>query len=112
MCQKPILIQPNFNKPFYLQSDASAYSMGAVLLQEGERNTTSLAKCSKPIRHPVAYYSCTFIPAERNYDIYKRELLAVMKSLTHWRHYLGRHAGMLTSKNMTTLYNIYLAKIT
>ncbi len=31
MCKKPVLQQPNFNKAFYLQTDASAYSMGAVL---------------------------------------------------------------------------------
>ncbi len=35
------------------------------------------------------YYSATLSPAERNYDIYERELLAVMKSLAHWQHYLG-----------------------
>ena len=30
------------------------------------------------------------MPTEQNYDIYKRELLAVMKALAHcWRHYLG-----------------------
>jgi hypothetical protein len=38
--------------------------------------------------NPVAYYSATFTPTERNYDIYERELLAVMKSLAHWRLYL------------------------
>src|SRR5713226_8492866 len=37
----------------------------------------------------LQYYSATLSPAERNYDIYERELLAVMKSLAHWRHYLG-----------------------
>jgi len=37
----------------------------------------------------MAYYSATFTPTERNYDIYERELLAVMKSLQHWRPYLG-----------------------
>jgi len=37
----------------------------------------------------VAYYSATFTPTERNYDIYERELLAVMKSLQHWHPYLG-----------------------
>jgi hypothetical protein len=57
--------------------------MGAVLSQEGEHNTPSLTKCLKPIQHPIAYYSNTFISAERNYNIYKRELLAVMKSLAH-----------------------------
>jgi hypothetical protein len=43
---------------------------------------------TKPTLHPIAYYSATFTPTEWNYDIYKRELLAVMKSLAHWRPYL------------------------
>ncbi len=33
MCRKPILLQPNFTKHFYLQTDTSAYGMGAILLQ-------------------------------------------------------------------------------
>jgi hypothetical protein len=89
MCANPVLIQPNFNRRFYLQCDASAYGVGAVLSQEGEHLTPSLAKRSKPVLHPIAYYSATFTPTERNYDIYERELLAVMKSLAHWRQYLG-----------------------
>jgi len=88
MCACPVLTQPDFNKQFYLSTDASAYSVGAVLLQEGEA-TTSQTKTHKPKLHPITYYSATFIPAERNYDIYKRELLAMMKSLAYWRHYLG-----------------------
>jgi len=90
MCAALVLKQPNFEKKFYLQTDALAYSMGAILLQEGETSTTSaLSKRQKPVLHPVTYYSATFIPAKRNYDIYKRELLAVMKALSHWRPYLG-----------------------
>jgi RNase H-like domain found in reverse transcriptase len=63
--------------------------VGAILSQEGgseedkNENTTK-----KPKLHPLAYYSATFTPTERNYDIYERELLAVIKALTHWRHYL------------------------
>ena len=65
MCAAPVLKQPNFEKKFYLQTNASAYGMGAVLLQEGDILTTSaLFKCQKPILHPVAYYSATFIPTE------------------------------------------------
>ena len=89
MCTAPVLIQPDFNKKFYLQVDASAYGVGAVLSQEGEFTTPTLAKRSKPVLHPIAYYSATFTDTERNYDIYNRELLAVMKSLYHWRPYLG-----------------------
>ena len=89
MCRAPVLQQPNFQKKFYLQTDASAYGIGAVLLQEGDTTTPSLAKFKKPVTHPVAFFSATFTPTERNYDIYERELLAVMKALTHWRPYLG-----------------------
>ena len=38
--------------------------------------------------HPCAYFSKTFSPAERNYDIYDRELLAVILTLAEWKHYL------------------------
>ena len=63
--------------------------MGAVLSQEGDTTTPSLAKFKKPVTHPVAFFSATFTPTERNYDIYERELLAMMKALAHWRPYLG-----------------------
>ena len=90
MCSQPVLKQPNFNKKFFLQTNASKYGMGAVLSQEGEFTPNfNPSKCLKPKLHPIAYYSATFIPVECNYNIYKRELLAMMKSLAHWRQYLG-----------------------
>ena len=89
MCCGPVLQQLDFGKKFYLQADASLYGVGAVLSQEGEHLTPSLAKQQKPILHPIAYYSTTFTQTKCNYNIYERELLAVMKALTHWRQYLG-----------------------
>jgi len=88
MCSKPVLSQPNFNKKFYLQTDTSAYGLGAVLSQDIGKMTNTSSRL-KPTLHPVAYYSATFTPTEWNYDIYEQELLAVMKSLSHWRPYLG-----------------------
>jgi hypothetical protein len=87
MCCSLVLTQLDFKRKFYLQTDASAYSMGAVLSQQG-RNPPYARKNSKPKNHPIAYYSATFTPTEQNYDIYERELLAIMKSLAHWRPYL------------------------
>src|SRR6266478_3264533 len=84
MCSRPVLTQPDFNKPFFLQTDASAYGVGAILSQEGEHHAVA---SQKPKLHPIAFYSATFTPTERNYDIYEQELLAIMKALTHWRHY-------------------------
>ncbi len=89
MCRKPVLIQPDFDRRFYLQTDASAYGIGAVLSQERGDGDTPSKKKGKPKLHPIAYYSATFTPTEHNYNIYEQELLAVMKALAHWRHYLG-----------------------
>jgi len=36
MCRRPVLAQPNYNKSFIVHTDASAYGVGAILLQEGE----------------------------------------------------------------------------
>jgi hypothetical protein len=82
MCSAPVLQQPNFEKKFYLQMDALAYGVGTILLQKGEI-TESLAKFKKPVTHPVTFFSATFTPTEQNYDIYERELLAVIKALSH-----------------------------
>jgi hypothetical protein len=63
MCCSPVLTQPDFEKKFYLQTDASAYSVGAILSQQG-RNSLYTHKHSKPKNHPIAYYSATFTPTE------------------------------------------------
>ena len=89
ICYKPILLQPNFTRCFYLQTDASAYGMGAILSQAAGTTDSPPIKNSKLKLHPITYYSATFSPTEWNYNIYKRELLAIMKSLAHWCHYLG-----------------------
>ena len=61
-----------------MEVDASAIAIGAVLNQKGEDGRT----------HPVAYYSESFSTPERNYDVYDRELLAIVKALRQWRTYL------------------------
>src|SRR5882762_9081449 len=38
--------------------------------------------------HPVAYISKSLNPAEPNYDIYDKEMFAVMRALEQWSHYL------------------------
>ena len=72
MCSKPVLCQLDFQKQFYVSTDASAYSVGTLLSQEGESFTPSDDGKPPPKSklHPVAYYSVTLMPTERNYDIY------------------------------------------
>ena len=83
MCNKPVLQQPDFTKPFIVLTDASAYGVEAILSQEGEVNPQKPIK--KPKLHLVVYYSVTFTATKRGYDIYERELLVIIKAITHWR---------------------------
>ncbi len=41
MCSCPVLTQPNFDKPFFLQTNTSAYGMGAILSQKGEHHAVT-----------------------------------------------------------------------
>jgi len=70
MCRQPVLTQPDYHRDFIVHTDASAYGVGTILLQEGEIPPN--VKTTKPLLHPIAYYSASFIKAERNYDIYER----------------------------------------
>jgi len=79
ICEEPVLLMPQLEKQFKLEVDASNYAIGATLNQKDELERW----------HPVAYYSTTLSETERNYDIYDKELLAVVKSLRHWRTYLA-----------------------
>ena len=77
----PVLSLPDRKLPFRLITDASDYALGAILEQPDALNTW----------HPVAYYSKSMQPAELNYDIHDKELLAIIRALEHFRHYLEGH---------------------
>ena len=77
----PSLWHPRFDLPFVLETDASDFAMGAVLSQP-----TTLDEQSS--LNPVGFYSKKLSPAERNYDVHDKELLAIICALSQWSHYL------------------------
>ena len=74
----PVLCIPDVSHPFSLMTDASLLTAGAVLMQPDTLGDL----------HPCAYFSKTFSAAEQNYDIYDRELLAIILALGEWKQYL------------------------
>ena len=38
--------------------------------------------------HPIAFYSKSMDDAQRNYDIWDKEMLAIIRTLEEWRHYI------------------------
>jgi hypothetical protein len=76
MVTAPVLALPNFNVPFVLETDASGYGLGAVLMQEGKA---------------IAYYSSSLCPKNAALSTYEKEALAIIEALKRWRHYFLGH---------------------
>ena len=70
---------PDPTKQYTLEVDASGFMLGAVLSQRGDDGKL----------HPISYYLRTLTEAERNYNIYNRELLAMVEGLDHDRPLLA-----------------------
>ncbi len=75
----PILHHPDPEREFVVEVDASSTGIGAVLSQ----------RQGDPLKlYPCAFYSRKLTPAEQNYDVGNRELLAMKAALEEWRHWL------------------------
>jgi len=75
---KPVLTALDLDKEFRVEADASNYATGGVL---------SLKYFDKLWR-PVAFISKSLSNTERNYEIHDKEMLAVVRCLEAWRHFL------------------------
>ena len=89
----PVLGYPNPGLPYVLDTDASNEGVGAVLsqVQEGEERV-------------IGYYSKTLTPPERNYCVTRRELLAVVKGVKHFRPYLYGQKFTLRTDHASLLW--------
>ena len=73
----PILVTPDWTKHFILQTDASAFGLGYVLSQiDGTEE-----------EHPIAFATKKLLQSERNYSAIKREALAIVQGVKHFRIY-------------------------
>ncbi|CAM4463975.1 unnamed protein product [Leuciscus chuanchicus] len=75
----PILVTPDPERQFIVEVDASDVGVGAILSQRSSLDDKV---------HPCAFFSHRLSPAERNYDVGNRELLAIRLALGEWRHWL------------------------
>jgi len=78
----PVLRIPNDKDPFKLSTDTSDFATGAVLSQKDIQTN---------LWHPVAFFSKSLDVHKRNYEIYNKELLAVIRGLEEYRHHLEGH---------------------
>eukprot|EP01018_Ginkgo_biloba_P010330 Gb_18703 [translate_table: standard] len=69
----PVLANPNFDKPFVLECDASGTGIGAMLMKDGRQ---------------ISFESCKLNEREKRMLTYNKEMLAIMHALQKWRQYL------------------------
>nr|GEW27475.1 reverse transcriptase domain-containing protein [Tanacetum cinerariifolium] len=77
LTEAPILIAPNWDRPFELMWDASDFAIGAVLGQRHEKHF-----------RPIYYASKTLTDVESNYTTTEKEMLAVVYAFEKFRSYL------------------------
>ncbi|KAK3572485.1 hypothetical protein QTP86_033914 [Hemibagrus guttatus] len=93
----PLLTHPDPDRPFVVEVDASTTGVGVVLSQQ-QGNPCKL--------HPCAFFSRKLNPAEVNYDIGNRELLAIKLALEEWRPWLegAKHTFMVLTDHKNLEY--------
>ena len=90
-----VLVFPDFEKPFLLETDASKEGLGAVLSQK---------QSNRPY-HPVAFGSHSLTPAEKNYHSSKLEFLALKWSvMEHFKEYLAYAPFVVRTDNNPLTY--------
>jgi len=68
---RPVLVVPDLDKKMRVEADILEYAIGGVLLM----------KCENKKWRPVAFISKLLNEAEKNYKIYNREILAIIRYL-------------------------------
>jgi len=72
-----VLFLPKREGKFRVETDISEHTIRGVLSQEQDGKWK-----------PIAFLSRTMQLAERNYEIYDKELLVIVEALAKWRQYL------------------------
>ncbi|KAH9252836.1 hypothetical protein BASA81_009244 [Batrachochytrium salamandrivorans] len=98
------LTHPDDSRPFILETDASDYAYPVY-----SASTTTLT-----LFRPIAFYARQMNSAEQNYEIYDKELLAVVESFKHWRHFLqgGLHPVTVLCDHKNLEYFMTTKKLT
>ncbi|KAJ0836439.1 putative nucleotidyltransferase, Ribonuclease H [Helianthus annuus] len=85
----PTLGLPNWSLPFSIECDASGVGIGAVLTQQGR---------------PLAYYSAPLKGTMLSWSTYEKEMLALVKAVRKWRHYLLGRPFVVKTDHMSLKY--------
>src|SRR5262249_2323762 len=75
LTKAPLLRHYDYSRQTRIETDASDGVVAGVMSQLFEDG----------LWHPVAFYSSSMVEPEKNYEIYDKEMLAVIRALEEWR---------------------------
>lgn len=81
LLEAPVLVAPDFNRPFKLEVDASAVGVGAVLLLEDGNG----------LDKPVCYFFKKFNKHQISYSTIKKETLVLLLVLQQFEVHVGEN---------------------
>ena len=106
MCRDVTLKYYDSSLPIYIECDASKKGIGVVMLQpDSTIENTSKSDVPNNLR-PLFYASKTLTETESNYSNIEREMLGVMFSILHFKHFtFGHKVHVVTDhKPLITLF--------
>ncbi|GMJ03809.1 hypothetical protein HRI_004050100 [Hibiscus trionum] len=96
MVSEPVLVLPDYTKPFEVYTDASDVAIGEVLMQEG---------------HLVAFESRKLNETEKKYTVHEKEMTIVVHCLRIWRHHLLGSRFVVFTDNVANSYFLTQKKL-
>ena len=102
LASKPVLAQPDPDRHYYIDTDASNTGLGAVLIQKDD--------LGQP--HPIAYASRKMSPAEVLYSTREQEALAILFAIDEFNDFVkGRRFTVITDhRSLSWLMKVPILK--
>lgn len=101
LCEATLLVYPNYNLPFLLQTDASGQGIAAILAQENNEQ-----------EYPIAFASRAMRDADKNYPVFEQEALAIVWGYSQFHTYLLQAITIVVTDHAALQYISKAGKIT
>ena len=89
----PIIISPDWSKPFEVMCDASGVTLGVVL-----------GKTRDKILHPIYYASKALYKAQKNFTVTEQDLIAGVFAFEKFRSYMLGTRVIVHTNNSALIY--------
>lgn len=96
----PVLANPDYSRPFIIETDASQLAVGAALLQKFDEG-----------KRIIGYFSKKLSSTQRKYSATERECLGVLLAVENFRHYIEGSTFIVETdaRSITWLFSLSAA---